>query len=164
MKLSYKKILSFEPCYDPVRHITKDWTGTAIDLLRMKHIPAKDRLWVCLRKGILTKRQYVQFALACARSVEKHATDTRVKQCNDIVEQYLKGRATRMDVETGQWGAAYAAFWTELTELGESAAWTAVWAAKVARWEWVASMAWITEVAGTEKQCQFLINILTRRS
>ena len=94
LKLSYEKIYSFKPCYDPIRHISKNWTGSAISLLKMKHIPAKDRLWVIVRQQLMTITQLKTYGLACAKLVEKFSADTRVKECNKTTARFLLGKAT----------------------------------------------------------------------
>ena len=34
----YEDIKSWNPCYDPIKHISKDWRGTAIDILKNNKI------------------------------------------------------------------------------------------------------------------------------
>jgi hypothetical protein len=46
----------------------------------------RDILWVAGRLGL--KAECAAFALACARRVETHATDPRVKACNDANAAY----------------------------------------------------------------------------
>ena len=102
MKLTYQIIKNLNPCYDPNKYIQETWQGSLIDVLSMKNVPAKDRLWVCVSHGFITDRQLHLYGLACARMSEKYTTDTRVKQCNDVIEKFLRGKATRQELKEAQ--------------------------------------------------------------
>lgn len=100
--ITYNEIKELTPCYDPIRYIPIDWTGTLIDILSMENIPAKDRLWVCVRHTFLT--------------------DKRVKECNDVVEAYLNGNMTKKQLNVVR--SAANAVWSS-ESAAESAAWSA---------------------------------------
>ena len=159
MKLTYQTIKDLGPCYDPVKYISKDWEGAVLDILRMTEVPAKDRLWVCVRRTLLTDRQLHLYGLTCARMSEKYSNDARVKQCNDVVERFLEGKATKAELEEAESaaGAARSAAW--------SAAWSAAGAARSAESAAGAarSAAWSAagaESAAEQAQCEAIINIL----
>ena len=100
--ITYKKIVALNPCYDPIRYLSKDWQGSGITLLKMQDIPAKDRLWVIVRADFLTLKQIHAYGLACARLSEQYLPDKRVKECNDVVERYLKGKASREELSAAE--------------------------------------------------------------
>ena len=87
-------IRSWEPCYDPGRHLPEGWSGTAVDLLKLDTIPPKDRLWVVLREGVLDAKTLRLFAVWCARQVEHLLTGERSKQAIEVAEKYANGQAT----------------------------------------------------------------------
>ena len=145
-QITYAEIKEFGPCYDPTRYIPETYLGTAIDILKMINVPAKDRLWVVVRHTIMTDKQLHLYGLACARMAESNSTDIRVKACNDTVEKYLKGEATKEELDVA-WSAAWSA--------ARSAAWSAESAA------WSAESAWsAARSAAQDKQCEILIKIL----
>lgn len=51
--ITIELIRSFRPCYDPERHIPEGWAGTALDILKMKHVPSRDKIWLLCRPGLL---------------------------------------------------------------------------------------------------------------
>ncbi len=165
MKLTYNQIVEFGPCYDPVKYIPKDWSGTVIDILKMKDVSAKDRLWVAVRHQLLTDRQIHLYGLGCARLSEKYSTDPRVKECNDTVELYLAGKATKEQLSAARsaaWSAESAA-WSAARSAARSAAWSAESAAESAEsaaWSAARSAAWSAESAAEQQQCELLISII----
>ncbi len=161
--ITYDKIVAFNPCYDPIKYIPKDYSNSVIDMLSREDIPAKDRLWVVVREDFLTLKQIHLYGLGCARLSEKYSTDARVKACNDIVEAYLQGKATKQELSA----AASAAWSAESAESAESAAWSAAWSAAASA---AASAAWSAAWSAAEsaaarsvtevKQCKLLIKII----
>lgn len=41
---SITDIRRWQPCYEPTRHLPEGWTGTALDILKMKDIPPADKI------------------------------------------------------------------------------------------------------------------------
>ena len=113
--LSYANIVQFRPCYDPIKHIPENYSGTLAEILSLKQVPAKDRLWLIIRAELLSDKQIHTFALFCARQCEVNSTDPRVKECNDTVEAFLKGEGTKEQLSAAESAAKSA----------NSAAWSA---------------------------------------
>ena len=181
-KITYEEIKSFNPCYDPVKYIKKDFNGTLASILKMKKVPAKDRLWVVVRHQLMTDKQLHLYGLACARMSEKYTTDKRVKECNDVVERYINGKATIEELNTAE-SAAVSAAVSALSAESAAAAWSAAESAaesaesarsaRSAAWSAARSAAWsaarsalsaawsaAAESAAEEEQCMVLIKIL----
>ena len=89
-------IRSWKPCYDPVRFLPADWSGTALDILAVEDCPANDRLWVVLREEALSARTARLFAVAVARAalalVEN--PDPRSIVAVDVAERHANGEAS----------------------------------------------------------------------
>ncbi len=135
LEISYKDINLLCPCYDPIKYIPETWSGTLVDILKMEEIPAKDRLWVCVRHTFMTDRQLHLYGLACVRQCEHLSTDPRVKECNDVVERYLAGQATSEELSSAESAAESAAEAAEsASRSAESAARSAAWSAESAAW------------------------------
>ena len=61
------------PCYDPIEYaIVETWTGTAIDILNAKNVPAKDRIWLVLR---LYPQIAKRFADKCVTRAKSYAAN-----------------------------------------------------------------------------------------
>lgn len=103
-------IRSWQPCYDPGRHLPEDWRGTALDLLAMEQIPAHDRLWVVLRDEVIDAQTLRLYAAWCARQVAHLNPDPRVTKACDVAERFALGQAAREELEAAS-GAAWAASW-----------------------------------------------------
>lgn len=58
-------IRSWKPCYDPNKYLPYDWSGTSIDILNKDIIPFQDRLWVVLRKELVSETTARLFAVWC---------------------------------------------------------------------------------------------------
>ena len=120
-------IRSWGPCYDPARHLPEDWSGTAIDILRMESIPPRDRLWVVLRDEVLDLRTLRLFAIACARRAQHLMADPRSVAAIDVAERHFHGLATDEEL-----AATRAAAWVAraAADAADAAAAWAAWAAE----------------------------------
>lgn len=64
---NYYDIMKHKPCYDPAvsfsteAYCTREWEGTAYDVLRAEHVPLKDRIWLVSRRGWLPREFYFEF-------------------------------------------------------------------------------------------------------
>ena len=66
-------------------------------------LPIKDFCWFFIRKSELTTEQKQRFALHCAKSVlhiyeKEYPNDNRVRECLEVNELYLDGKATIEDL------------------------------------------------------------------
>lgn len=120
---SYDDIKGWGPCYDPIKHVSKGWRGTAIDVLNMGAVPFADRLWVVLRSEIVSERVMRLFAIWCYRQTLKFVTnpDPRSVAAADVAERFANGHATAEELEAAKSAA----------EAADAAAWAAV---KSASW------------------------------
>jgi hypothetical protein len=155
MKLTYDYIKSLSPCYDPIKYISKDWSGTAIDLLQINEIPMQDILWVICRKDILDEGLMRRFAAWCAAEalfVAKQ-TDKRSWNAVEVSVKFSIGEATQEQLAAAR-DAARAAAW--------AAAWDAAWdAALAAAWDAARAAAW---AAAWDAQRAKLISMIKGRS
>ena len=88
-------IRALNPCYDPAKYAPEDWSGTALDVLRAKQIPAADRLWVVLHKGWIDDRTLRLFAVWRAREALKLVAnpDPRSVAACAVAERFANGEA-----------------------------------------------------------------------
>ena len=107
-------IRALNPCYDPERHLPADWTGTIPDGLRLKNIPAEDRIWVAVR--LIDKKTARLFAVWCARkalALVQNPDPRSVAAC-DVAERYAHGEASDKELASARasaWDAAWNAAW-----------------------------------------------------
>jgi hypothetical protein len=133
-------IREWRPCYDPARVLPKDWSGTALDILKLGHIEPEDRFWVVLRKDILSKKILILFAVRAAREVQHLMRDERSINALDVAERYAHDEATEEELE-----AAWDAAWTAAGTAARAAAWAAAGAARAAQataWAAARDAAW----------------------
>lgn len=144
---SVDDIRKLGPCYDPVTGMDDDgnvihpggfvpenWTGTALDVLKIDACPAEDRLWVVLRRGWIDDRTLRLFSVWCAREAMRlvDEPDPRSIAACDVAERYALGAATDNEL-TAAWTTARDA----ARAFAEAAARTAraAWAARDAAWD-----------------------------
>ena len=150
--LTWADFKKFEPCYDPQERYGH-FSGTILDILKDKRIPAKDRIWAATRKGMLDDRTLRLFACKCVREVWHLLTDKRSRKAVEVAERYAVGEATSEELD-----AAWAAAWAAAGAAARAAAWaTARDAARAAAWAtaWAAAGA-----AAREKQVIILIRLI----
>ena len=70
-----------------------------------------------LNKNQFSIRFLVRFALSCARDVEGYDKTNKSKECNDITQLWLNGKATAIEVKD----AAYAAYAANATATAAAA-------------------------------------------
>lgn len=121
MKLPIKTIsdiLSSGKYYTLPKYINCSWTGTALDILQDKSIPAEDRLLIVCQKGWIDEQTLRLFAVWCARralAVAENPDPRSVEACN-IAERYANGKATKEELDMARDSAG-------------SSSWSATWAA-----------------------------------
>ena len=101
-------IRSWDPCYDPNKHLPEDWTGTVLDILNHETVSPQDKLWVVCREDLIDAKTLRLFAVWCARQVEHLMTDDRSKQALDVAERFVHGKATSDELAAAR-ADAYAA-------------------------------------------------------
>lgn len=111
--VTYKDIMSDDPCYDPKKiGMPVNYRASIPEFIqeyRHKVNCINNIFWVLLRKKYLTKKQFIWFALKCVRRIEHLIKDQRSVDALDVAERYLKGEATREELKISQ-EEAYAAY------------------------------------------------------
>jgi hypothetical protein len=97
-------IRQFKPCYDPSKLITNEIEELTVTEWVKKYrdvVPAKDIIWLLLRKEFLSEKDLILFAVWCAREALKIVAnpDKRsVNACN-VAERYANGEATKEELD-----------------------------------------------------------------
>jgi hypothetical protein len=142
--LTIADIRDLNPCYDPGKYLTEDWSGTALDILELNKCPAKDRLWVVLREDFIDAKTLRLFAVWCARQAQHLMKDERSIRAIEIAERFAHGNATQEEMDAAMaaaqaaardaamdaaWDAARAAAMAAARNAAQAAAWAAAQAA-----------------------------------
>lgn len=161
--LTWADFKPFDPCYDPKERYG-DFSGTILDILKDKRIPAKDRIWAATCKGVLDDKTLRLFACKCVREVWHLLTDERSRKAVEVAERYAVGDATDEELVEAHGAACDAAGYTAGAVSGDAASSAAraaaMEAATGAAWDaaWHASWA-----AAREKQVIILIQLITNQ-
>ena len=124
-QLTIKDIRDLDPCYDPGRHISEDWRGTVIDILKLDGPSHEDKIWVVTH--LIDDKTNRLFAGWCAREALKLAKDPdqrSIEACN-VAERFANGQATKEELAAA-WSAAWYAAASAAESAAESAAWTKI--------------------------------------
>lgn len=137
--LTINDIRAIKPCYDPTEFLPESWTGTALDILALEQVPAKDRIWVVASLPQVSDKAKRLFAVACARDALARVKDPdpRSIKAVDVAEAYALGKATKNELPAAE-SAARSATWSATWAAAESAARSAESATRSATW----SAAW----------------------
>jgi hypothetical protein len=147
---TYDEIMSWEPCYDPAErgYCARDWTGTALDILRAEQVSHEDRLWIVARSEVLPDRLLHDFAIWCAEQALAliDDPDPRSLKALEVKRAWLDGNATDEELSAARaaaWAAARAAALDAAWAAARAAALAAAWAAaRAAAWAaaWAAAL------------------------
>lgn len=100
--VTYKDIMSDNPCYDPQEiGMPTNYKATVAEFIqeyRGKVRKTGDIFWVLLRSKYLTKSQAVWFSLKCAKRVKHLIIGQRAINVLNVTERYLKGEATEEEL------------------------------------------------------------------
>jgi hypothetical protein len=101
-KITYDKILSFDPCHSPEKCLemmkgVKEYS--LMDFLNLDTVTAKDKLWVVLREDFIDAATLHEFACRCAESVlplfeKEFPNDKRPHNAIAAKRKWLKGEIT----------------------------------------------------------------------
>jgi hypothetical protein len=129
-------IRKWNPCYDPSKHLPETWQGTALDILNDNRIPFQDRLWVIMRKDLVSEKLMRQFVVWCARQVQRLMRDERSLHALEVAEAYAEYRWLINDAD-------YVKAWEyELAAAGDAAWVAADVAIGIAAWDAARAAAW----------------------
>jgi hypothetical protein len=109
-RVNIHDIRSWQPCYDPNRHLPEDWTGDVLDILGNKGIPFRDRLWCAFRTALVSEKLIRLYAIKAAYTVEHLMRDERSRSALRTVEAYLNGRASHDELLVARRNAYAAAY------------------------------------------------------
>jgi hypothetical protein len=102
--LTMSDLRATEPCYDPAKYASEDWTGTVLDILRAEAVPPNDRIW--LATHFIDDKTNRLFAVWCAREALQMtpAPDPRSITACDVAERFANGLATEEELAAA-WAA-----------------------------------------------------------
>jgi len=121
--ISNSIIRQFDPCYDPSKFITDENEELTVKQWIEKYrkvIPAKDIIWLLLRKEFLSEKDLRLFAVWCARETLKlivNPDERSVNACN-VAEKYANGEATQEELLSARDAAndgTYVAYYAALS-------------------------------------------------
>ena len=97
--VTVEQFLSFNPCYgeDHIRRIAgKKTEWSALDILKLDHIPVNDRLWAVLRVELIDENLLHEFACRCAEEALKLIKNPDQRSINAISAKraWLRGEIT----------------------------------------------------------------------
>jgi len=154
-------IMSWEPCHEwPLKRVTDAFMGRTkmliTTLLRRNDIDAEDRLWVVLRKDVLSPKMLRLFACDCTERAllrereQGHEPDPRSWAAVEVARRFARGEATVEELEAARGTDAGGVAWSIVEDSVMNAAWDAAWdAARDAAWDSVGTTAraaaWDTE-------------------
>lgn len=112
-QFDYKYIKSLDPCYDPIRFIPKDWTGNALDILKLEGPSVEDKFFVVLREGLISDKTLRLFAVWAYRQTLEFVKDPdpRSLKAAEVAEAYALGKATDEELKSARLDA-YSAYFT----------------------------------------------------
>jgi hypothetical protein len=123
--ITVEQFMKLRPCDDypeeRIREIAGDKTDwSALDILALKDVPAKDRLWAVLREDLIDAAILHEFACRCAEAALAliENPDPRSVEVVAVKRRWLKGEAADGELAAA-WDAALAA--------AQAAAWDAAW-------------------------------------
>jgi hypothetical protein len=114
--ITVEEFIAFRPCDDypesRIREIAgdkKNWS--ALDILALKNILAKDRLWAALREELIDAAILHEFTCRCAETALSliDNPDPRSAEAIAVKRRWLKGEATDDDLAAAQVAAQDAA-------------------------------------------------------
>ena len=161
------------PCTDPLQYANKNWSGTALQVLRHPRISAKHKLWVVLHESALPREmlveavcQFAERALSALPADKVDKVGARSIAAIKAARAYMRGEITREEltdaaraarVVAEAASAASAASAARAAEAARAAApatataWAAAWAA--------AEAAEVARAAEQKEQVKILVRL-----
>lgn len=122
------------PCYNPSKYLKEDWNGSIQDILRMKNVPADDRLWVACNKQFISEDLLFKFSEQCCWEIVGFLPeDEQLKYCNILCIIRLARETSDDDLRYAARNAAgnaagnvaWNVAWNAARNVARSAAWSA---------------------------------------
>lgn len=173
--VTYDQLLKFDLCEKLERYAPLKPEWSALDILALKDVPSKDKLWAVLREELIDAPILHEFACRCAEAAlaKVENPDPRSLAAIETKRKWLRGevsdkeRQAAWDATLSLTGAAeasatWAAMWIAEVAAEGAAIWGAAYVAKLAakgRAEWDAAWdtAWDAE---RDNQCKMLVEML----
>jgi hypothetical protein len=114
--VTVRQFMNFCPCCDypedRIRGIAgdkKEWS--ALDILALEDIPAKDRLWAVLRESLIDAPVLHEFACRCAETALNLAgnPDPQSVRAIAVKRRWLRSEATNKELDAARDAASFAA-------------------------------------------------------
>ena len=83
------------PCTDPLQYANKNWSGTALQVLRHPRISAKHKLWVVLHESALPREMLVE---AVCQFAERALSALPADKVDKAARAYMRGEITREEL------------------------------------------------------------------
>jgi hypothetical protein len=90
VRFTLQDIISWVPELDPRSYLPPNWTGTVLDVLRIKQIPEELRLQIVLRNTLLDDPTLRQFAIRVARIVEPLANSPASSKAISAAQTFVE--------------------------------------------------------------------------
>lgn len=184
--VTYDQLLKFDLCEKLERYAPLKPKWSASDILALKDVPSKDKLWAVLREELIDAPILHEFACRCAEAAlaKVENPDPRSLAAIEAKRKWLRGEVSdeeRQAAQVAAWdatrrlmgaadgtaaeSAACAAMRAAGVAAEGAAAWGAAYIAKLAakgRAEWDAAWdtAWDAE---RDNQCKMLVEMLPER-
>jgi hypothetical protein len=147
--VTLEQVLSWHPCYDreKILRLSRGKTEMTIgEIIDLRFVPAKDKLWLLLREEIIPARTLHEFALWCAETTltKANVTDERSWNALNVKRLWLNGKATDEELDAARYAAWYAAWYDAAMDAARDAAYEAAkafaryaarYAARAAAWD-----------------------------
>ena len=151
------------PCTDPLQYANKNWSGTALQVLRHPRISAKHKLWVVLHESALPREMLVE---AVCQFAERALSALPADKVDKAARAYMRGEITREELTdaaraarvvaeaasaASAASAARAAEAARAAAPARAAAWVVAWAA--------AEAAEVARAAEQKEQVKILVRL-----
>ena len=130
--VSMAQILSRHPCTqsNPFQYAGKDWSGTALQILRHPRIPAEHKLWVVLHESVLPREILIEaaccFAERALAAIPHGEVDPRSIAAIRAARAYMRCEINAAEMAKSASAARAAA---RAAQARVEAAWEAAWEA-----------------------------------
>lgn len=113
--VTLEQVLSLNPCYskEKILEVSEGKTELTIgEIIDLRFVPAKDKLWLLLREEIIPARTLHEFAVWCAETTltKANVTDERIWNALNVKRLWLNGKATDEELAAARSAARDAAW------------------------------------------------------
>jgi hypothetical protein len=120
-KITIEEIKEFKPCYEPETKLGEKWSGTLIDILKMKDVSPEDKFWaVSWFAGDKVNRMFAVYCARQALMLVENPDPRSVAAC-DIAEKFALGQSTKEELDAARDAASDAAWAAEMDAASDAA-------------------------------------------